>query len=173
MQPDTSKQPAKSIGTRLRPAALILAVIAVIMVAVVSLAIANHRSAPTRQPAASDNPASAQDQPSGGQEKPSGPSASSAVNTEANQSSTIAIGDQGFSPSTLTIATNTPVTWKNDTSEDRAIDMADTAKPGPHSPRLKPGASFTYAFASPGTFSYVDVTRPTISGTVIVKDPGQ
>lgn len=166
MQPDTSKRPANAW---LRPTALVIAVIAVVVTAVVSLTFANHRSAPADQQTANDGPTSTSSQPPA----PATPSASSAVNTEPSQSSTISIGGQGFSPATLTVATSTPVTWKNDTSEDRAIDMADNTKPGPHSPQLKPGASFTYAFTVAGTYEYVDVTRPDISGTVIVKDPGQ
>lgn len=182
MQPDTSKQPAtgrpaNQPTSRFRLIILLCAAVAIIITAAISLTIANHRSAPARQQSMGDGSASArdQDQATGAQDKPSAPttpSASSAVNTETNQSSTISVTDQGFSPSTMTVATSTPVTWKNDTSGDRAIDMADSTKPGPHSPQLKPGASFTYAFTAAGTYKYVDVTRPDISGTITVKDPG-
>ncbi|MGW3246113.1 cupredoxin domain-containing protein [Streptomyces sp. NPDC001070] len=76
----------------------------------------------------------------------------------------VAIAGFAFSPATLTVSHGTSVTWTNHDSEPHNVVG------GPlHSPTLSKGASYSYTFTRPGTYSYICSIHPYMHGTVVVK----
>ena len=80
----------------------------------------------------------------------------------------VLIQGMAFSPSTITVSTNTTVTWTNKdaightvTSDSGLFDSGTVATNG----------SFTYTFATAGTFTYHCKIHPTMTGSVVVTAP--
>jgi plastocyanin len=72
----------------------------------------------------------------------------------------------GFVPNEVTIPADDTVTWTNkDTVARQVVADAGAFK----SPLLKPGESYTYNFAAPGTYSYRGAIKPDQRGTVNVR----
>jgi plastocyanin len=81
---------------------------------------------------------------------------------------TIQITRTGFVPSSVSIAHDDTVVWRNADSIDHQV----VANGGSFaSPILKPGASFAFKFTRAGTFAYHDALKPSLKGTVRVSGP--
>lgn len=80
-----------------------------------------------------------------------------------------------FSPASLSVKTNTAVTWVSNDDDNNHVLQA-----GPHpghsslpdlkSPILGANQSYTYVFKKPGTYTYHDEINPELGGTVIVNN---
>lgn len=84
----------------------------------------------------------------------------------AQEANVVTINDFDFKPKELTVAVGTTVKWVN--HDDVPHSVVDKNK----SFRSKPfdtNESFSYTFASAGTFDYVCGLHPQMTGRVIVK----
>lgn len=81
---------------------------------------------------------------------------------------TVQITRTGFVPSTVQVAINDSVTWRNaDTTQHQVV--ADNGAFA--SPILGPGKTFTFTLRAAGTYRYRDVFKPKFRGTVRVSGP--
>ena len=87
----------------------------------------------------------------------------------------IAVTDSGFSPETLSVETNTLVTWTVASGDDsHVIRFTGTVPPGgnpnnPNSSTLTVGQKASTTFLQAGTFNYVDTLHAEHTGVVIVQ----
>jgi len=79
---------------------------------------------------------------------------------------TVAIADFAFSPDTLTITAGDTVTWTN---EDQVAHTATSATGAFDSGDLEQGASFSFTFATAGTFAYLCSPHPDMTGQIVVQ----
>jgi plastocyanin len=93
------------------------------------------------------------------------PSANGSGGTGGPATNEVFIQSMAFSPATLTVAVNATVTWTNKdaithtvTSDSGAFDSGNVA----------PGSTFTYTFATEGTFSYHCKIHPGMVAKVVV-----
>jgi plastocyanin len=102
---------------------------------------------------------------------PSGSSATASVDVAPPDGSTGEYGQgkneatSSFSPSNVTIAVGGTVTWTNHDITAHTTTNASGAWNGP----LAPGASFSRAFPTAGTFDYRCTIHPSMSGSITVK----
>ena len=92
---------------------------------------------------------------------------------------TVTINGNQLDKPTLTVGAGTTVTWVNSdqtantiTSEGVNTDTSLLTKAGPgkfNSGPLNPGQSFSFTFATPGTYKYSSIIHGYITGTVIVQ----
>nr|WP_244602350.1 cupredoxin family copper-binding protein [Mycolicibacterium sp. NCC-Tsukiji] len=76
------------------------------------------------------------------------------------------IDNFAFAPDTLTVPAGTTVTWTNHDEDPHNV----VAEGGQfRSPTMGSGATFSYVFAAPGTYTYVCGIHPFMHGTVVVK----
>jgi plastocyanin len=81
---------------------------------------------------------------------------------------TIAIKNFAFDPSSLTVKSGTVVKWINQDGASHAI-MSDTGSTVAFSSDpLSSGASYSFTFTQPGTYSYHCSIHPSMKGTIIV-----
>jgi plastocyanin len=80
----------------------------------------------------------------------------------------IKINPNAFAPQTATINDGDTVKWTNADTVNRQL-VADSGAFA--SPILKPGASYSFTFKTPGTFNYHDALKPSVKGTITVKGP--
>ncbi|MFO1209845.1 MAG: cupredoxin family copper-binding protein [Amaricoccus sp.] len=78
---------------------------------------------------------------------------------------TVSIENFTFSPETVTVAPGTTVTWVN--RDDIPHLVVDTGK-GFRSKALDTGDSYSFTFASPGSFEYFCALHPHMTGKVVV-----
>ena len=91
-------------------------------------------------PLATDTPATAPD------------AATPAGDMNSSAAMAVTIKDYAFTPATLTVPAGTTVTWTN----NDPVPHTATASDGSFdSGNLNPGQSFSFTFATPGSFSYV------------------
>lgn len=100
-----------------------------------------------------------------------------AVNADPARSATqsVGIGDNFFSPATVTIAVGDTVVWTNNSSRNppRQHTVTRSASPGSFdSGPLAGGQTFQRTFTVDGTFSYVCSFHGSMAGTVIVGNGG-
>jgi plastocyanin len=107
---------------RIKP--LLLPVGAAIVVAVVALALANHRGSP---------------------------SASQAAVKSTARTAVVTIQNYAFGPPALTVRTGTRVTWTN---RDQTAHTATANQGSFDTGTINPGQSKTIAFRRPGTYTY-------------------
>jgi len=82
---------------------------------------------------------------------------------------TITIKNFTFDPSTVTVKTGSAVTWVNGDSPPHTI-ASDSGLPAAFtSDMLSTGASYTFTFTRPGTYTYHCSIHPSMKGTVIVQ----
>jgi plastocyanin len=95
-----------------------------------------------------------------------GSTGSSAAPGPAVATDTVTINNFAFMPAAITVKAGATVTWTNmDEEPHTVVDGAHGIK----SPVMgNQGASFTYTFATPGTYSYNCSIHPFMSGTVEV-----
>jgi plastocyanin len=77
---------------------------------------------------------------------------------------TVSISDNFFTPSSLTVAAGTTVVWTNRGSAKHTATAAGVFDSGV----LSPGATFSFTFATPGTYRYVCEIHGGMTGTVVV-----
>lgn len=70
-----------------------------------------------------------------------------------------------FSPTTLTVATGTRVTWKFEDSAQHTVSADDKSF---LSPALNSEQTYSFTFAKPGTYQYICSIHQYMKGTVIV-----
>lgn len=89
-------------------------------------------------------------------------------NTSTTQtfSNPIRISGMAFSPTTLTVAKGTTVTWANDDTVGHTV-TGDNG--GPKSGTINNHETYSYTFNAAGTFKYHCSIHPSMTGTVIVQ----
>jgi plastocyanin len=89
----------------------------------------------------------------------------------------VTVGNNFFSPDTVTINQGDRVTWTFSGENHSVTSDPDSAEqfdsdPSTDSPLHLPGDKFSHDFNTPGTFSYHCKVHSTMHGTVVVKAPG-
>jgi plastocyanin len=96
------------------------------------------------------------------------PPATAAPTISAAGGNTVFIKNFAFDPSTLTVKSGTVVTWINQDGASHAI-VSDTGSPAAFSSdSLSSGASYSFTFTQPGTYTYHCSIHPSMKGTIIV-----
>ncbi|HYA05383.1 MAG TPA: cupredoxin family copper-binding protein [Xanthobacteraceae bacterium] len=85
---------------------------------------------------------------------------------DANPAATVSIDNFTFNPPTLTVQVGTTVTWTNKDDIPHGIAAANNAFK--RSQALDTGDSFSFTFATPGTYQYFCYLHPHMTGTVVV-----
>jgi plastocyanin len=80
----------------------------------------------------------------------------------------VSIANFAFSPTPLTVAPGTKVTWSNNDEEPHTVTSADGGKMF-KSPALDTDDKFSFTFAKSGTYKYFCSIHPRMVGTIIVK----
>jgi plastocyanin len=82
---------------------------------------------------------------------------------------TVSIKNFAFNPSSLAVKTGSAVTWVNQDGVAHTI-VSDTGSPLTFSSDpLQTGASFTFSFTQPGTYTYHCSIHPSMTGTIVVQ----
>ncbi len=85
----------------------------------------------------------------------------------------ISITGSAFSPSTITIAAGTTVTWTNNSGGEARISSdphpTHTDLPGLDSSSLANGGTYSFTFTQVGSWGYHNHFSPTMRGTVVVE----
>ena len=87
-------------------------------------------------------------------------------NASAGPVATVTMDHNTFTPSEITVAPGTTVTWTN--NENMPHTVVDLNK-GFRSKTLVKDASFSFTFATAGDYSYLCSIHPNMKGKVIVK----
>ena len=96
------------------------------------------------------------------------PPATAAPTTSTTGGNTVVIKNFAFDPSSLTVKSGTVVTWTNQDGAPHTI-ASDTGSPvGFTSDSISSGASYSFTFTQPGTYTYYCSIHPTMKGTIIV-----
>jgi plastocyanin len=98
-----------------------------------------------------------------------GPDEPGTPGAESPSRATIAIGDRVFRPRNVTIAAGGSVTWRNDDDREHT---ATASGDGFDTGVLSPGESARESFPNAGTFSFLCVIHPEMTGTVTVTGSG-
>jgi plastocyanin len=109
---------------------------------------------------------------SGCKKSSTSPSYSSSNSTTQGNSGAVSIQNMAFSPSSITVAVNTTVTWTNNdnvthtvTSNTGVFNSGNIGNAGNYGG----GGTFSYKFTSAGTFPYHCSIHPAMTGTVVVQ----
>ena len=96
--------------------------------------------------------------------------------TQAGNAQTVMIitdssGSFAFSPATLTIKAGTAVTWKNTTTASHTVTSDDgkSFDSGTSNPITAQTGTFSFTFATAGTFAYHCAIHPFMKATIIVQ----
>ena len=98
-----------------------------------------------------------------------GPDEPGTPDAESPSRATIAIGDRVFRPRNVTIAAGGSVTWRNDDDREHTATASGN---GFDTGVLSPGESARESFPNPGTFAFLCVIHPEMTGTVTVTGSG-
>lgn len=94
------------------------------------------------------------------------------INKIQQMENMISLTNQGFSPSTITVKTETPVIWRNDTKDVASINSADHPThliyPKLNLGEFASGQFLTIAFDKPGTYRYHNHYNPEKTGAIVV-----
>ncbi|RDH74431.1 plastocyanin [Mycolicibacterium moriokaense] len=96
------------------------------------------------------------------------PASASTASTDAptpQGGTAVSISDFKFNPATLSVPVGTTVTWTNQDEEPHTIAAKDGAF---HSPGLDTHGTYSFTFATAGTYDYVCSIHPFMTGTVVV-----
>ena len=76
----------------------------------------------------------------------------------------------GYDPDNITvvIGVNNTVMWTNNDNEAHTVTASDGSF---NSGNMNPGATFTYTFTTPGTYTYICTYHPWMRGYVVVIPP--
>jgi plastocyanin len=107
-------------------------------------------------------------------EESASPSASESPDAMTEkQEETVTLGENGFSPKTLTIKKGTTVTWVNESGEMGNVSSAPhpihTSYPPLNLGNFADGNSVSLTFDEAGTYNYHHHLNPSLTGTVIVQ----
>jgi plastocyanin len=97
---------------------------------------------------------------------PSAPATSGSSSTVAIPSGASVLGNQAFPPNPLTVDAGTTVTWMN---TDSVAHTSTSDGAGWDSGIIAPGAQFSTALNTAGTFHYHCQIHPGMIGTVVVR----
>ena len=101
--------------------------------------------------------------------KSSGSDMNPAINTPGGSTAPganeVFIQGMAFVPSTISVATGTTITWTN---KDAIAHTVTSNTNLFNSGSLGPGKSFTFTFATTGSYSYYCSIHPTMTGSVTV-----
>jgi plastocyanin len=78
----------------------------------------------------------------------------------------VIIANMSFSPSTLTVAAGTTVTWVNRDGDAHSVESRD--KGFTSSPLLNTGEKHSYTFTTPGTYAYYCSVHASMTGKIVV-----
>ena len=78
----------------------------------------------------------------------------------------VAIANMSFSPSTLTVAVGTIVTWVNRDGDAHTVESR--GKTFASSPLLNTGDKYSYTFTTPGTYEYYCGVHASMMGKIVV-----
>jgi plastocyanin len=81
----------------------------------------------------------------------------------------IGIDNFTFTPQSMTVKTGTTVTWKNEDDIPHAIAATDKSF---KSKALDTDDSYSFTFATPGTYEYFCSIHPKMTGTIVVEAAG-
>ncbi len=95
---------------------------------------------------------------------PSGPGGSPAPTPAP--ATAVRMAGRAFNPPALTIDLGQSVTWINDDGRDHTVSARDQ---GFDSGVLNPGRSFVHRFPAAGTFAYLCLIHPDMTGTIVVR----
>ena len=87
---------------------------------------------------------------------------------QAGEVRAVTIDNYSFTPSTLTIAIGTTVTWTNRDGEVHTV-VADDGAPSLKSAGLDTDDSFSFTFNKAGTYSYHCSVHPRMTGKIVVR----
>jgi len=96
---------------------------------------------------------------------PAGTTASTQGSAPPVAGDAVAIDNFAFVPTTLTVAAGSTVTWTNRDEEPHTVVANDGSF---HSPGMGSQATFSYRFATAGTFDYICSIHPFMHATVVV-----
>jgi len=96
------------------------------------------------------------------------PPATAAPTSSVAGGNTIAIKNFAFDPSSLTVKSGTVVKWINQDGASHAIVSDTGSTVAFSSDPLSSGASYSFTFTHPGTYSYHCSIHPSMKGTIIV-----
>jgi plastocyanin len=96
---------------------------------------------------------------------PAAPPVTRSASAHASASATVTMGDNFFSPSSVTIAVGDTVTWKNN---GQAPHTATANNGSFDTGTIQPGGSGSHTFNSAGTFPYICTIHANMTGTVRV-----
>ena len=82
----------------------------------------------------------------------------------------VAIDNFTFTPQTLTVKAGTTVTWTN--RDDIPHGVASDNNAFPKSKALDTDDSYSFTFATPGTYKYFCYVHPHMTGTIVVEPNG-
>jgi amicyanin len=77
----------------------------------------------------------------------------------------VSISNFAMEPATLTVAAGTTVTWTNHDDEPHTVVAKDGSF---HSPAIDTNATYSFTFATPGTYDYICSIHPFMTATVVV-----
>ena len=80
---------------------------------------------------------------------------------------TVTIDNFSFTPATLTVKAGTTVTWTNQDDIPRGIGSANNAFP--KSKALDTDDSYSFTFATPGTYQFFCYLHPKMVGSIVVE----
>ena len=80
----------------------------------------------------------------------------------------VTIINMAFSPSTLTVAAGTTVTWVNRDGDAHSVESRD--KGFTSSPLLNTGDKYSYTFTTPGTYAYYCAVHAAMTGKIVVTE---
>lgn len=93
------------------------------------------------------------------------PSAPTADAPPPADGKSVNITDFKFNPATLTVPVGTTVTWTNQDEEPHTIAAKDGSF---HSPGMDTHGTYSFTFATPGSYDYICGIHPFMTGTVVV-----
>ena len=96
---------------------------------------------------------------------PASASATTADSPAPQGGTAVAITDFKFNPATLTVPVGSTVTWTNQDEEPHTIAAKDGSF---HSPGMDTHATYSFTFATPGSYNYICSIHPFMTGTVVV-----
>ena len=80
---------------------------------------------------------------------------------------TVSIDNFSFTPAAVTVKAGTTVTWANKDDIPHAIGSANNAFP--RSKALDTDDSYSFTFATPGTYQYFCTLHPKMVGSIVVE----
>jgi plastocyanin len=99
-------------------------------------------------------------------------SATSSADTN-NETTTVTLSKDGFSPQTVTIAEGEIVVWMNESGREATVNSDRHPTHRNYTPlnldQFSPGESLSLVFNEPGTYTYHNHLNPSQTGAVIVE----